>query len=203
VVLHSATKFLGGHSDVLCGAVAGPAGLLRSIEQMQVLLGTVLDPHAAWLLLRGIKTLGVRVQRQAENALAIARLLQRSEVVESVEYPWLESSRFYPVASRQMRAGGGVLTFQLKGGIEAAHRFSDALELISIATSLGGVESVIEIPSDLDFSNEELGDAADDVGIPDGLIRLSIGIEDISDLINDIETGLAAVAKEPAAAHSR
>jgi cystathionine beta-lyase/cystathionine gamma-synthase len=194
IVLHSATKFLGGHSDVLCGAVAGPAGLVKKIEQMQILLGTVLDPHASWLLLRGIKTLGVRVQRQAENALALARLLQRHDAVESVEYPWLESSRSFPVASKQMRGGGGVLTFTLKGGLEAAHQFSDALELISVATSLGGVESVIEIPADLDFGPDELGDTAGESGIPKALIRLSVGIEDIGDLVADVEHALAAVS---------
>jgi cystathionine beta-lyase/cystathionine gamma-synthase len=200
VVLHSATKFLAGHSDVMCGAVAGPAALIRRIEQMQVLLGTILDPHSCWLLLRGIKTIGVRVQRQAENALALARFLQRQAAVESVEYPWLESSPSFGVAAKQMRGGGGVLTFTLKGGVEAAHQFSDALELISIATSLGGVESVIEIPSDLDFSHDELGDAANQTGIPVGLIRLSVGIEDIGDLLRDVEHALAAVTTSVATA---
>ncbi len=200
VVLHSATKFLAGHSDVMCGAVAGPAALVRKIEQMQILLGTILDPHSCWLLLRGIKTIGVRVQRQAENALALARFLHRHDAVESVEYPWLETSPSFGIAAKQMRGGGGVLTFTLKGGIESAHRFSDALELISIATSLGGVESVIEIPSDLDFSHEELGDAADETGIPVGLIRLSVGIEDIGDLIGDVERALTAVAAPVVAA---
>jgi cystathionine beta-lyase/cystathionine gamma-synthase len=201
IVLHSATKFLGGHSDVLCGAVVGPTELIKTIEQMQVLLGSVLDPHASWLLLRGIKTLGVRVLRQADNALALARLLSRADAVETVEYPWLETSKSFPIAARQMRGGGGVLTFNLKGGLEAAHRFSDALQLISIATSLGGVESVIEIPADLDFGPDELGEAAEQTAVPAGLIRLSVGIEDISDLIADVQTGLAAVSQHVAVSH--
>ncbi len=194
LVLHSGTKFLGGHADVMCGAVAGPAHLVKEVEKMQILLGTVLDPHASWLLLRGIKTLGVRVRRQSENALALARRLREDQSVERVEYPWLESSQGYPIASRQMRGGGGVLTFTLKGGIEAAHRFADALRIIATATSLGGVESLIEIPADLDFSEEELGHAAADAGISPGVVRLSVGIEDLDDLIADVERGLAACA---------
>ncbi len=192
LVLHSATKFLGGHSDVMCGALAGSAALIRKVGKMQVLLGTVLDPHAAWLLLRGIKTLGVRVRQQAANALTLAKLLRRHDAVESVEYPWLESSEGFPIASRQMRGGGGVLTFSLRGGVEAAHRFADALRVIATATSLGGVESLIEIPADLDFSPEELGESAVETGIPPSLVRLSVGIEDLDDLVADVERGLAA-----------
>lgn len=169
---------------------------------MQTLLGTVLDPHASWLLLRGIKTIGVRVKRQAESALALARLLQRSAAVDAVEYPWLETSKGYPIAMRQMRGGGGVLTFTLKGGVDAARRFADALEIISVATSLGGVESLIEIPADLDYSEEALGDAASSTGIPSGLLRLSVGIEDLEDLVADVERGLAAVPDLVSAAHA-
>jgi cystathionine beta-lyase/cystathionine gamma-synthase len=193
VVLHSATKFLGGHSDVMCGAAAGGRELIARIAQMQILLGTILDPHATWLLLRGIKTLGVRVQRQSDSALAIAKLLQEHHAVANVSYPYLESSPFYATATKQMRGGGGVLSFQFKAGIAAAREFVDALQLISVATSLGGVETVIEIPGDLDFSEDELGDAAQSTGIAPGLIRLSIGIEDLEDLTEEILRGLRAV----------
>jgi len=194
LVLHSATKFLAGHSDVLCGAVAGKRELIAKVEQMQILTGTILDPHACWLLLRGIKTLGVRVQKQAESALAIARLLVAHTETRYVNYPFLESSPDYALAKRQMLGGGGVLSFELKGGNAAAKTFVNALELIPIATSLGGVESIIEIPFDLDFSGEELGEAANKSGISPGLIRLSVGIEDLPDLLADIEKGMSAVS---------
>ncbi len=193
LVLHSATKFLAGHSDVMCGAVAGGKGLIDRIHMIQELLGTVLDPHAAWLLLRGIKTLGVRVARQSESALRIARLLASRVEIEAVHYPLLESSPYFAVASRQMRGGGGVLSFVPRGELAGARRFVDALRLIPTATSLGGVESVVEIPADLDWSEEELGAAAADTGIPKGLIRLSVGIEDVDDLLADVERGLEAV----------
>ncbi len=201
LVLHSATKFLAGHSDVLCGAAAGGGELIARIHQMQELMGTVLDPHAAWLLLRGIKTLGVRVLRQSESALTIARKLEASPEVAAVHYPFLESSSQYAVASKQMRGGGGVLSFVARGGIAGARRFVDALELIPTATSLGGVESVVEIPADLDWSEEELGAAAAaETGIPPGLVRLSVGIEDLDDLVEDVDRGLKAMAAAKASA---
>lgn len=193
VVLHSATKFLAGHSDVMCGAAAGSRNLIDKIADMQCLLGTILDPHACWLLLRGIKSLGIRVQRQTDSALAIAKFLQGQAVVERVHYPWLEGTPYHRIATKQMRGGGGVLSFQFKDGYSAATRFVDALRLIPVATSLGGVESVIEIPADLDFSEDELGTAAYKSGIAAGLIRLSVGIEDLSDLLRDITQGLQAI----------
>ncbi len=192
LVLHSGTKFLAGHSDLMAGAAAGPRELIARLKETQILLGSVLDPHAAWLLLRGIKTLAVRVQRQADSALAVARHLEKSTKVEAVHYPFLESAPTYRIARAQMRGGGGVLSFVLKGGIEAARRFVDSLRLIPIATSLGGVESVIEIPAELDWNEAKLGKAAADTGIPAGLIRLSIGIEDPGDLLADLDRGLAA-----------
>jgi cystathionine beta-lyase/cystathionine gamma-synthase len=193
VVLHSATKFLAGHSDVMCGAAVGSHGLITKIANMQKLLGTILDSHASWLLLRGIKSLGIRVQKQSDSALAIAKFLQSHSKVESVNYPYLEGSPYYQIATKQMRGGGGVISFQFKGGHKAATKFVDALRLIPVATSLGGVESVIEIPFDLDFSEEELGPAALRTGIAAGLIRLSVGIEDLPDLLDDVQRGLKAL----------
>ena len=193
LVLHSGTKYLNGHSDILCGAAAGSAILIRRLRDMQVLLGGVMDPHAAWLLLRGIKTLEVRVERQCATALRLARLLEGREEVVSVRYPWLESSPFHAIARKQMKAGGGLLSFEVAGGLAGARAFVDALEIVPIATSLGGVESLIEIPYDLDFSEEELGEAAQHTGIAPGLIRFSVGIETPEDLIADVERGLSAV----------
>jgi cystathionine beta-lyase/cystathionine gamma-synthase len=193
LVLHSGTKFLGGHSDVMCGVAAGDTDLVGRIRETQILMGSIMDPHAAWLLLRGVKTLGLRVQRQSDTALSLARFLEGRPGVEAVHYPWLESSPSSDLARRQMRGGGGVLSFEVSGGLEGARRFLDALRLIPIATSLGGVETVIEVPSELDFSAQELGEAADATGIRPGLIRLSVGTEDLEDLRADLEQGLSAL----------
>ena len=186
--LHSATKFLGGHSDVMGGAASGRRELIAQIREMQILLGTVLDPHAAWLLMRGIRTLGVRVRRQAETALALARKLAAHAGIESVSYPYLETDPGYRIASHQMRGGGGVVSFVVKGGATAARRFADALKLIPIATSLGGVETIVELPYDLDFGGEG-PESATNVSLG-GTIRMSVGLEDVTDLWADLEEAL-------------
>jgi cystathionine gamma-lyase len=193
VVLHSATKFLAGHSDVMCGAAAGRSELIANIGSMQRLLGTVLDSHASWLLLRGIKSLGIRMQRQTDSALTIARFLKDQTEIEGVNYPYLEGSPHHELATKQMRGGGGVLSFQFKGGFETATKFVDALQLIPVATSLGGVESVIEIPFDIDWGEDQLGTAAQNTGIAPGLVRLSVGIEDMADLLGDLRRGFQAL----------
>ena len=192
--LHSATKFLGGHSDVMGGVASGRRELIARLRETQILLGTVLDPHAAWLLLRGVRTLGVRVRRQAETALALARALARHPAVERASYPYLETDPGYAVASRQMRGGGGVVTFFPRGGVEAARRFADALRLIPIATSLGGVETIVELPYDLDFG-EAIDGAAESPFA--GAIRMSVGLEDYADLWADLDQALA-VSQFPA-----
>ena len=186
--LHSATKFLGGHSDVMGGVASGRRDLIARLREMQILLGTVLDPHAAWLLMRGVRTLGVRVRRQAETALGLARALSRHPAVERVSYPYLKSDPGFAVASKQMRAGGGVVTFVPRGGVVAGRRFADSLKLIPIATSLGGVETIVELPYDLDF-----GEGAEDgAQLPyGGAIRMSVGLEDYADLWADIYQALA------------
>jgi len=194
LVLHSATKFLGGHSDIQCGAAAGPRDLVRRIYEMRAVLGTIQDPHNAWLLLRGMKTLGVRVQRQCETALRLAQFLQGQPGVRAVHYPWLETSPYHALARRQMRAAGGVLSFDVQGGLPAARAFLDALELIPIATSLGGVETLIEIPAELDFNEDEMGAEVAKTGLTPALIRLSVGLEDVDDLLGDLKRGLAALS---------
>jgi cystathionine gamma-synthase len=189
--LHSATKFLGGHSDVLGGVASGRRELIARIRDMQILLGTVQDPHAAWLLMRGIRTLGVRVRRQADTALALARNLSSHPAVEAVFYPFLERDPGYAIASKQMRGGGGVVSFVVKGGTGSARRFADALRLIPIATSLGGVETIVELPYDLDFVTEgdDTGEAKSPLG---GTIRMSVGLEDVTDLWADLDQALRA-----------
>ncbi len=189
LAVHSATKFLSGHADVMCGAVAGGAALIDRIRATQILLGTILDPQGAWLLMRGIKTLGLRVERQSATALAIAGYLARHTAVAEVRYPWLGGTAEEQLARRQMRGGGGVVTFRLTGGRAAAATFLERLRLIAIATSLGGVESVAELPYDLDFepdtsSNEEAERQR-------GYVRLSVGLEELDDLLGDISRALA------------
>jgi cystathionine gamma-synthase len=192
LVVHSATKFLNGHSDMMGGVVAGDARLVERIGEMQILFGGILDPHAAWLLARSLKTLHLRVERQSENALAIATFLARDPRVKNVHYPFLPSSPSYAIATKQMRAGGGMVSYDLRAGLAAARRMIDSLRLIRIATSLGGTDSIVEIPGDLDFGEHDLGDAASETGIPAGLVRLSVGVEDESELLEDVAQALDA-----------
>jgi methionine-gamma-lyase len=187
LVLHSATKLLGGHMDVMGGVVAGAAEVLKPIYEMKRLLGGVLDPQACWLLLRGIKTLHVRTERVFASAQAIAQLLQRSPAVECVHYPFLPTHPDFAVASRQMSAGGGVVSFSLKGGQAAARTMLNSLRLIQIGSSLGGVETVIELPNDLDWhgKDDRPAETADM-----GLVRLSVGLEDLGELAADLSQAL-------------
>jgi methionine-gamma-lyase len=193
LVLHSGSKYFGGHNDLMCGIAAGDSSLIQRIRHMQILLGNIMDPHAAWVLLRGIKTIGVRLQRHCENAFEIATFLQAQKNIARVHYPWLETSKGFEIARSQMTSGGGMVSFEPSGGVDAARAFLNALKLIPVATSLGGVESVIEIPNDLDFSSDELGEGTKQMAISPALIRLSVGIEDVDDLKADLKRGLDAL----------
>ncbi len=185
LVVHSATKYLSGHNDVLGGLVAGKSSLISLLRDARGVLGGVLDPHAAFLIGRGLKTLGVRVERQNATALAIARLLEDHPAVERVYYPGLESHPSHAVASLQMRGGGGVVSFVVRGGREAASRVVDRSKLARIAPSLGGVETLIEQPAIMSYF--ELGDEQlAELEIDPGLVRLAVGIEDADDLIADL-----------------
>jgi cystathionine gamma-synthase len=189
LVLHSATKYLSGHNDVLGGVVAGPAHLISLLRDTRGVIGSVLDPHAAFLIMRGLKTLALRVERQNANALALARALERHPKVERVHYPWLESHPSFPIASTQMRGGGAVVSFVVRGGRAAASRVVDAARIAQIAPSLGGVESLIEQPAIMSFFELSDDDLAK-IGIDPALIRLSVGIEEGADLIADLLAAL-------------
>jgi cystathionine gamma-synthase len=185
LVVHSATKYLSGHNDVLGGVVAGPSHLISLLRETRGVVGSVLDPHAAFLIMRGLKTLALRVQRQNHSALELARALERHPKVERVHYPWLDSHPSFAVASSQMRGGGAVVSFVVKGGRAAASRVVDAARIPQLAASLGGVETLIEQPAIMSFfelTDEELSK----IGIDPALIRLSVGIEETTDLVEDL-----------------
>ncbi len=189
LVLHSATKFLGGHADALGGVLCGSADLIKTVYHYREITGASLDPMAAYLFVRSLKTLALRVRQQNENALTIARWLQEQPAVEAVNYPGLESHVHHDVAARQMRGYGGMLSFSLRGGFEAVKRVLPQLRLAHLAANLGAVETLAGVPattSHVECTPEER--AA--MGIPEGLIRYSVGIEDAGDLIADLEQAL-------------
>jgi cystathionine gamma-synthase len=188
-VVHSATKYLGGHNDVLGGLVTGPTHLVSLLRDLRGVIGSVLDPHAAFLIARGLKTLGLRVQRQNSTALAIARALESHPNVERVYYPGLVSHPSHEVARDQMTGFGGVVSFTVRGGKDAASRVVDNCRIATIAPSLGGVETLIEQPAIMSYF--ELGpEQLAAVGIDPALIRLSVGVEDTEDLVADVLNAL-------------
>ena len=190
LVLHSATKFLGGHADALGGVVCGRADVIDRIYHFREITGAALDPMAAYLLLRGMKTLHLRVRQQNESALRIARYLDDHPAVTQVFYPGLETHPHHDVARRQMSGFGGVLSFQVKGGFEAVRALLPRLQYAHRAANLGAVETVVGPPattSHVECSPEER--AA--MGIPESLVRYSVGIEAVEDLMADLEQALA------------
>jgi cystathionine gamma-synthase len=185
VVIHSATKYLSGHNDVLGGSVAGGASLISLIRDLRGVLGGVADAHAASLIGRGIKTLALRVERQNATALAVARALEAHPAVSIVHYPRLESHPDHGIARAQMRGGGGVVSFEVRGGRAAATRVVDRCRLAIIAPSLGGVETLIEQPAVMSF-HELCDEDLAAIGIAPGLIRLSVGIEETAAVVADV-----------------
>lgn len=189
LVMHSATKYLAGHNDVLAGVVCGPAGLISMIRDLRGVLGNVCDPHAAFLVARGLKTLSLRVEKQNATALAVATRLEKHPRVERVYYPGLASHATHAFARAQMRGCGGVVSFVVRGGLDAASKFIDRVKIARIGPSFGGVESLIEQPAVMSYYGMTTEERAA-VGIADGLVRLSVGIEDAADLIADLEQAL-------------
>lgn len=190
IVVHSATKALAGHSDIIAGVSVGSEEWMKQVRKMIIYLGGSMDPGAAYLLIRGLKTLGVRVARQCENALAVAQYLERHPQVERVHYPGLKSHADHALAKKQMRGFGSMLAFDMKGGLSAARQFCDRVQLFLLAASLGGVESLVILPiysSHYNMSEEELRRA----GVSPGTVRVSLGLEDKEDLIEDLKQALA------------
>jgi len=189
LVVHSATKYLAGHNDVLAGVVAGPQHLVSLVRDLRHVLGAVCDPHAAFLIARGVKTLGLRIERQNATALAVARALEGHSAVARVFYPGLESHPSHQIAVAQMAGFGGVVSFVVAGGREAASKVVDRCKLARIAPSLGGVETLIEQPAIMSYS-ELSGEELARVGIDPALIRLSVGIEETADVVESVLAAL-------------
>lgn len=188
VVVHSATKYLNGHGDVIAGFVVGSAEFITRVKMfgLKDMTGSTLGPFEAWLILRGLKTLEIRVARHTESAKKLAQYLYENDKVEHVNYPGLPSHPGHDIAARQMRDFGGMISFEIKGGKEAGMRFCNALKLCTIAVSLGDAETLVEHPASMTHSTygpDELRAA----GISAGLIRLSVGLENVDDIIADFE----------------
>jgi cystathionine beta-lyase/cystathionine gamma-synthase len=195
LVMHSGTKYLAGHTDLICGVVAAHHELIQQIWETRTTLGNCMDPHASWLLLRGLKTLAVRVERQNENARRVAEFLSEHAKVHQVHYPFLESHPQYAIAQAQMSGGGGMVSFEVEGTSEDARRVSEAMRLFTLAPSLGGVESLVSIPV---LTSHAMIPAAErtKMGVTEQMIRLSVGIENADDLVADLEHSLEAVAAQ-------
>mmetsp|Transcript_25443 Transcript_25443/g.55247 ORF Transcript_25443/g.55247 Transcript_25443/m.55247 type:complete len:398 (+) Transcript_25443:147-1340(+) len=190
LVVESCTKYMNGHSDVIAGCVAGSQALVDKVLHKANHLGCTLDPHAAFLLQRGLKTLVLRVRQQSQSALALARMLHAHPQVLRVNYPGLESHAMHEVALRLFNQGfGGMLSFELRGGVAAAEAFMQACKLGLVATSLGGVETLLTRPATTSHVGQSPEERAQ-MGISDGLIRVSVGIEDTQDLVDDFGAAL-------------
>ena len=192
LVLHSATKYLGGHNDLLAGTVTGPRELIEPVRGALGVLGGIIDSHAAWLLLRGIKTLDIRMARHNENGLAVATYLESHPKIRRVWYPGLPSHPDHAIAARTMSGCGGVVTFEIETDLEGAMRFIDSTTIPYQAPSLGGVESLIELPVTMSFWDVPK-ERRLELGITDTLVRFACGIENATDLIADLEQALAKV----------
>ena len=191
IVVHSATKYINGHGDVIAGIVVGDADFITNVRMFGVkdMTGGVLSPNDAFLMIRGMKTLQIRMDKHCSNAMEVAKFLESHPAVEKVYYPGLESFEGYELAKKQMRQFGGIMAFEVIGGIEAGKKLMNSLQLCILAVSLGDAETLVEHAASMThspYSKEERLEA----GISDGLVRISVGLEDVQDIINDLKQGL-------------
>ena len=205
LVIHSASKYFGGHNDVLAGAIVGDKETVTKVRQFHNILGGVIDPHAAYMVMRGIKTLQLRVERHNENAMKLATVLEKHPMIEKVHYPGLPSHPDHEVAKKYMNGFGGVVSFEVKGDLWATAKFIDNCRLPYIAPSLGGVESLIEQPTVVSYWDQGPEKRAA-IGIKDNLVRMACGIEDYADIeadiiqaLDSIKNGVEAPAKATSA----
>lgn len=191
IVVHSATKYLNGHGDVIAGFAIGKEEIISQVRLFGIkdMTGSVLSPHDASLIIRGLKTLEIRMQRHCENAKKVAYFLNKHGKVEKVYYPGLPSHDGFNIAKEQMSNFGGIISFELKDGFEGGKKLLNSLELCSLAVSLGDTETLIQHPASMThsaYTKEELENA----GLSAGLVRLSVGLENVDDIITDLENGL-------------
>jgi O-succinylhomoserine sulfhydrylase len=189
LVVHSATKFIDGQGRTIAGAVVGSNQAINEIRMLSKIIGPTLSPHTAWLLSKSLETLAIRMERHCSNALRLAHYLEKSPEADWVKYPFLPSHAQYKLAKRQMKLGGGLVSFELKGGLKRAMRFLNALELVSLTSNLGDSRTTITHPATTTHSKltpQERKEA----GITDGMIRISVGLEHIDDLLSDFEQAL-------------
>jgi cystathionine beta-lyase/cystathionine gamma-synthase len=189
IVITSATKYLNGHSDIIAGAVAASASIIEEVTRLMLLWGQAIDPHQAWLIERGLRTLGIRMERHNINGMAVARWAEQQESIARVHYPGLPSHPDHAFAAQVLDGFGGMVGLELKGGARAAERFLKKLKLVTHAPSLAGVESLISEPRFTSHSRLSEEQRAKQ-GIPDGFVRLSCGIEDAEDIIADLSQAL-------------
>jgi cystathionine gamma-synthase len=190
LVMHSATKYLGGHNDLLAGVVLGKKKHTEPIREYLKITGGVIDPHSSYLLIRGLKTFELRMKRHNENGQAVAEYLEAHPKVKKVYYPGLQSHPHHHVAVSQMHGFSGVVTFEVKDNIPFVHRFLGKLKMINIGPSLGGVESLITHPASISYYGCSRKERIK-LGIKDGLIRLAVGVENAEDIIEDIDQALS------------
>jgi len=192
VVLHSVTKYINGHADLIAGAVVASKEEAHSIKMMRRDFGGTLDPLPAWLILRGMKTMAIRVARQNENAMALAEFLSTHRKVAAVNYPGLKTHPQHQLARSQMKGFGGMLSFEVRGTTKDAMKFTESLKVATLAASLGGVETLVSQPNNMTHTQMSAKERAE-TGIPETLVRVSVGIEDQEDLVDDFKQALAAV----------
>jgi methionine-gamma-lyase len=186
IVVESCTKYIGGHGDLLGGVAIGSETLIQSMKRPALLAGGTMGTHEAWLCLRGLKTLHLRMERHAENAMRLAKFLESHSKVEKVNYPGLASHPQAEVVRRQMNGWGGMLSFEVKGGVEAGRKLMNGLKLCNLAVSLGSVDTLVEHPASMTHAVMPK-DMRESLGISDGLVRVSVGIEDAEDILGDFE----------------
>lgn len=192
IALNSVTKYLAGHNDILAGSLSGSKDVIEAVKRVHNILGGVLDPNSAYLIIRGMKTLHLRVKQQNETALKLAQALELHPKVVRVHYPGLESHPDHHIAKKQMSGFGGVVSFEVAGDLEATSRFIDSLKIPYIAPSLGGCESLVEQPTVISYWDQSPSERAK-IGIKDNLVRFSCGIEDYEDIVADLQQALKAV----------
>jgi O-succinylhomoserine sulfhydrylase len=195
IITHSATKFIDGQGRTMGGAVLGPKNIIKDIQSMARQIGTTLAPFNAWILSKSLETLSLRMDRHCENALKLARFLETQNEIKIVNYPFLESSTQYKLAKKQMKSGGGLVTFEMKNGKKTCFKFIDQLKMISITSNLGDSRTSITHPATTTHS-KLTPEERKDINISDSMVRVSVGLENIEDIIADIQQALEKCVKK-------